>query len=126
MIRLVISEPTPSPNKMNRGRVPHFVTMKALRKRWRDLVWAAVIDARTAGQIVEPPTGRRRVTIERHSSGALDVDNLYGSLKVLLDELRDFELIKNDDQKNIELAARNVKSKRKDAKTVVLLEDIPP
>jgi hypothetical protein len=124
VIRLVIPEPTPSLNEIYRGRVPAWKTMKSLHGRWSKLLQVAIAVARAEGADVSPPAGRRRVTIERHSCGALDVDNLYGGLKVLLDELRAHDLIRNDDAKNIDLSARNVKSRRSDACTVVLLEDV--
>ena len=75
-----------------------------------------------------------KVTIERHSAGVLDVDNLYGGVKALLDCLRPISsnpyglgLIQDDKpitgkKPGIELIVRQVKSTRAGACTVVTIE----
>jgi hypothetical protein len=68
---------------------------------------------------------RPRVTvrIERRSTRLLDPDNLYGSVKSLVDCLRAAKLIVDDDSQSISLVVTQSKVKtRKDHETIVTLD----
>lgn len=70
-------------------------------------------------------TGRIKVTIIRRGPKLLDVDNLAGGCKPLIDALRYEGVIPNDDPGTIELAFRQFKTKREDQGTEVLIEPCP-
>ena len=67
-------------------------------------------------------TGRIKVTITRRGPKLLDVDNLAGGCKPLIDALRYEGVIPNDDPGTIELAFRQFKTRRDDQGTEVLIE----
>lgn len=69
--------------------------------------------------------GRIKVTITRRGPKLLDVDNLAGGCKPLIDALRYEGVIPNDDPGTIELAFRQFKTKREDQGTEVLIEPCP-
>jgi len=72
----------------------------------------------------KPPFTKCIVTVTRHGARPLDWDNMGGGLKFLLDALVKNKIIKDDNPKCItELNLRQVKSKRKDEKTVVEISD---
>lgn len=63
------------------------------------------------------------ITVARYGARPLDWDNMGGGLKFLLDALVKNKIIKDDNPKCvIELNLRQIKSKRKDEKTVVIIE----
>jgi hypothetical protein len=70
-------------------------------------------------------TGRIKVTITRRGPKLLDVDNLAGGCKPLIDALRYEGVIPNDDPGTIELAFRQFKTRREDQGTEVLIEPCP-
>jgi hypothetical protein len=68
---------------------------------------------------------RPRVTvrIERRSTRLLDPDNLYGSVKALVDCLRASKLISDDDSQSISLVVTQSKVKtRKEHETIIELD----
>jgi hypothetical protein len=63
------------------------------------------------------------VSIERRSTRLLDPDNLYGSVKPLVDCLRAAKLIADDDSQSIELVVTQSRVKtRKEHETIVTLD----
>lgn len=78
------------------------------------------------------PMQKCKVYIERHSSGVPDTDGLYGGLKPLLDCLvvctkrnpHGLGIIEDDNPDCMDLKAVSVKSKRKEAKTVVEITEL--
>lgn len=77
---LTIPEVPPSGNVQRRL---HWARYKDLLERWYWLIRTA----RGFGA-VPPPSGRRRLTITRHGARALDRDNLWASMKPVVDVLR--------------------------------------
>lgn len=88
---------TPSPNTYN-GR--HWSAYRRHRKDWGWWVRAAVLQAR-CGALLWP---RSRIQVTRTSQRRLDPDNAVSSLKVLIDGLRDAEVIVNDTADHVEIA----------------------
>lgn len=70
-------------------------------------------------------TGRIKVTITRRGPKLLDVDNLAGGCKPLIDALRYEGVIPNDDPGTIELVFRQAKTKKDAQGTEVLIEPCP-
>ncbi len=116
MIRLIVMEPSPSLNVTLRM---HGFAMSKLKKRWGALLLLA-------GANKHPPaTGRRRVTLARYGKRQLDTDNLYGGGKMIVDELRRYKLIVDDDPKHVELVCENGQLKKGERPwTLIVIEDI--
>jgi len=78
----------------------------SLTRKWRKSIWAArcqVIHGRPT------PIAKAKVLIERTSPNLLDTDNLYGSVKVVLDALRCNELIVDDNPESLTLGVTQKK-----------------
>lgn len=117
MIRLEVPEPSPS---LNVTRSVHWTTRERMKKRWRSMLALAGANA------APKANGRRRVTILRYGKQMVDVDNGYGGCKMLIDELRRFGLIIDDNPNAIELTFRNEKlPKGEQPKTIIEIEDLP-
>ena len=129
MITFRLSKPTPSLNPSSGAsgnwRARHARKLKLQRG------WCAEICWRGYGNVNIIP--KARITIERHSAGVLDVDNLYGGCKPLIDVLKPMDpkrnpfglgIILDDKPDNLELIVRQVKSTRAAACTVVTIEPI--
>jgi hypothetical protein len=131
MITFRLSAPTPSLNPSS-GASGNWRARHA-RKRKLQREWATEIVFNHSPIAVALPIVKSRVTIERHSAGVLDVDNLYGGVKPLLDVLKPMDpkrnpfglgIILDDKPDNLELIVRQVKSTRAAACTVVTIEPI--
>jgi len=116
-MRLVlrIPFPTPSLNEMANVRSPW--NYKTTRERWKRYVTDAWFEAKAeAGRGPSlwhrPPGCKVRVTIERYTrtENALDVDNLIGGFKPVLDALKTLALVDDDKHAAIELLARQPKN----------------
>jgi len=138
---LTIPEVPPSGNMLKRM---HWAPYGRLLERWFWLVRAA-----QGFHAVPPPAGKRKLTITRHGERALDRDNLYASMKPLVDVLRPprrdsgifrtgkrkgqpwtrnrigHGLILEDDQDHLELVVQQAQLPRGQAPHLVLvLEDL--
>lgn len=118
MIRLVIPEASPS---LNAFAFSHWRKQHTVKKRWALMVLAA---SRQAG--ATRATGKRRLTIERHGTRKLDVDNIIGGAKgCITDNLRKLGLLVEDDDQSVEFVAMNVRLERGEKPhTVIVLEDL--
>lgn len=115
MIRIVLPEATPSLNTFMRL---HWTKRRRVKEQWSRLVLAHLPRNAEA-------TGKRRLTVERHGKRPIDLDNLAGGLKPVIDTLRAFRLLVDDDPASMELTVRNVKLARgEQPHTVLLLEDL--
>ena len=75
---------------------------------------------------VPKATGKRRLTIQRHGKRRLDVDNLIGGAKGMIDELRRLGVLLDDHDDAIELLAKNVPLvKGLEPHTILVIEDLP-
>ncbi len=119
--RAVITLPMPTPS-LNLFSYSHWRKQQSQKKQWA-LMLLAVIGRHKLELLA---LGKRRLTIERHSAGELDFDNLVGGAKcVLTDNLRKMGLFTDDDKAGIEFVVRNVKlAKGVASHTVVTIEDI--
>lgn len=117
MIRFVLPEATPSLNTFMRL---HWTKRRRVKDGWARLVLAHM----PRGIGVEA-AGKRRLTVERHGKRAIDLDNLAGGLKPVIDTLRAFRLLVDDDPASMELTVRNVRLARGEKPhTVIVLEDV--
>lgn len=84
---------------------PNYLRGKHWRVRWRESklwneeVGLAILQAKHR----EPPYQRAQVTINRRSRGQLDDDNLWGSVKPVIDALRHAAILVNDSPDHIKL-----------------------
>jgi len=85
---------------------PNYLRGKHWRVRWREYrlwneeVGIAILQTRDKPSA---PYERAQVTIHRRSRGKLDKDNLYGSVKPVVDALRHAAIIVNDTEDHIQL-----------------------
>ncbi len=115
MIRIVLPEASPSLNTFLRA---HWATRKRIKARWELMVRCCIPRG------TPEATGKRRLTVERHGKRGIDLDNLAGGLKPVIDCLRAFRLLVDDNPMMMELVVRNVKlEKGEKPHTVLMLED---
>jgi hypothetical protein len=116
VIRIVLPEASPSLNTFMRL---HWAKRSEVKEHWAWLMRAAIPRG------TPEATGPRRLTVERHGKRAIDADNLAGGLKPVIDNLRGFRLLVDDNPMMMELAVRNVKLERgEQPHTVLILEDL--
>lgn len=117
---LYLPLPTPSLNTRKRE---HKFSSGSWRKKWEKLILSEVM--RQGGKEALAAKGKRKLIIERHGKKKLDRDNLFGGCKELIDELRAFKLIINDDSANVELEVVEAPlGKGQTPHTVVILQDL--
>ncbi len=115
MIRLVIPEASPS---LNKYAYSHWSVRYEDKRRWSKWLFLLSLDAKKAA-------GKRRLTIERHGRKRLDIDNLIGGAKGIIDELRALGVLLDDHDDAIELVAKNVKlGEGEKPHTVLIVEDL--
>jgi hypothetical protein len=127
---------TPSLNVLKRM---HFRAEAKLQQRFCGLANMA-----TVGRRPSAPLARAAVTIERHCTGTLDKDNLYGGAKPLVDVLltprlltirngkplvlhkRGLGFLQDDSPDRLELTVCQVKAKRgQPQRTVITITELP-
>ena len=114
-MRLELPFATPSNNVVMRM---HHRERSAEHSRYYYLILAA---QKTIAR--KEPFARCVITVGRYGARPLDWDNMGGGLKFLLDALVKNKIIKDDNPKCVtELNLRQIKCKRKDEKTVVVIE----
>ncbi len=68
--------------------------------------------------------GKRKVTIERRGRKMLDADNAWGGCKILIDELKKFGLIVDDNAANLDLEVTQSRlGKGETPHTIITIED---
>ena len=109
------------PPSLNKYLRMHWAVKKKLRWNYQHLLLLALADAVIDEPEKDNPPPKMRVQINVHSKGAtarrLDIDNLYGSVKVLCDAMRDVGLIRNDSPRWLDLG---VCEKREDGPFTIL------
>jgi Holliday junction resolvase RusA-like endonuclease len=116
VIILTIPKASPSLNTINGQHWNHYRQQK---RAWLDLIWVAKLDAGIYGM---PMFERAKVSIERFGTRSLDVDNLTGGCKMLIDSLRQLGLIVDDSPAHIALTVTQRISKT--PRTVIHVEQI--
>jgi Holliday junction resolvase RusA-like endonuclease len=125
MISITVPLVPPSPNVLRRQfRNPH--EYKRLREVWEHSLAYAVGSATLKRELQEQAMTRRvRVRITIHHSRRYDEDNIYGSIKPVLDALRNVGYIHDDNRKWIDLELRQEDGRNTmERKTVVELEGL--
>lgn len=122
MIRLcIVGAVTPSLNVLMRT---HFGQRKRDSADWAARILYAVRCAKLDREAIRA-RGKRRLTVERHGPKLLDVDNLGGGCKDLVDQIRKFGLLVDDRPDLCELVFKQEKLLPKQKPHMVLtLEDL--
>ena len=68
------------------------------------------------------PTGRAKMNIKVYRSRFQDKDNMYGSVKPLVDAVKKLGWLVDDDPAHLDLKVEEIKSKRVEQRTEVFLE----
>lgn len=115
--RLTIPKASPSQNEF---AFSHWRKAHASKK-----LWALLIRASEGFVVVPKATAKRRLTIERHGRKALDVPNLIGGAKGIIDDLVQLGLLVDDDPRHLDVVALNAPlAKGEKPHTVLILEDL--
>lgn len=103
--------PTPSLNELLRW---HWT-----KRRTRAAHIARALSLGSARQGGPTGPGKRRVTITRHSSRLLDVDNLVGGCKPVIDAMVKLGWLVDDSPEHVVVTYHQAKSTRKMARTEI-------
>lgn len=95
-----------------------------LRMHWSDVqdqkdTWAALVGVKVDSTVRTPV----RITYVRQSSGRMDLDNLYASLKVPLDGLVHAGILPDDDPESV--SSIRAKQRQGDPRTILTLTHDP-
>lgn len=112
----------------------HIITVTAtpsLNKlhgnRWQMFNWKKKYLKELAGYeyMIGVAKGKRMVTVTRHGSRKLDMDNLWGSMKPCIDALKELKLIIDDSEKYlvIEIEPQQI-VKRGEELTSLVISDL--
>lgn len=131
-LTLTVFRATPSMNAFaNPGRA-HW-KYASLRREWRLALTDALLEARAATRVPlrwpRPPKQHVTVLVTRcrlRGQKELDVDNLYGGLKFLLDALKRHELIDDDKPACVTVTADQDISPDSAPRTIIRLSIEPP
>lgn len=114
MIRIVLPEATPSLNQL-------------LRMHWakrRRMAKGAALAIRMQTLAAPVASEKRRVRIERHGKKTLDEDNAYGGCKLVIDCLKDLDLLVDDSPRWLELEVTQSRCAKGEApQTIITLEN---
>jgi Holliday junction resolvase RusA-like endonuclease len=100
MIKLKIAEPVPSLNVTNKE---HWSKKMVRRKKYENQIILQLLQHyKYKDRLAAQKRVKRSVTIHSQRARLLDVDNLYGGGKSLLDAIRKCKLIVDDDDKWLE------------------------
>lgn len=110
---LVVEIPMPTPS-LNVYKRMHYHAQRRLRDQYTTLLRAHTTRLNRA-----KPHEFRRVTICRHGARLLDIDNLIGGAKPLVDALRRAGLLWNDSPEYCAIKYEQVKVGAKRSKVVV-------
>lgn len=132
-LTLTVLRATPSLNAFsNPGRSSRW-RYADLRKRWRLALTDALLEARSAERVPlrwpRPPRAHVTVHVTRYRTAGrapLDIDNLYGGLKPVLDAMKWHDLIDDDNPAAITVTADQDISPDRAPRTVIRLSIEPP
>ena len=75
-----------------------------------------------AGKCPFEPTGVTKLRIEVYRSRFQDKDNMYGSVKPLVDAVKKLGWLEDDDPGHVDLKVEEIKSKRVNQRTEIFLD----
>ena len=108
---------TPSLNEVRRQHWAQVARRKA------EMGWV-LLGAISKGPAIPRASGARKLIIERHGKRDLDLDNLAGGAKSLIDCIKERGLIVDDAPVSCELIFRQVLVGSETPHTIIYLEDI--
>ena len=112
VMRIVIDDVPESLNKVLRM---HWAVRKRYNDKWYALVRSQIVPRR------RKPKGKMVVFISLMRKRLLDKDNLYGSCKVIVDGIKQLDLIVDDDPKHLDLHCTQMTGKTK--ATIIIIEE---
>ena len=125
-LRLEVAAAAPSPNELRR-RYRHWAAYKRLREDWEQRLFLAVPGRQRRAwlRMVVEKRPRVRVEVTVFRKRPLDPDNLTGSLKPVLDGMKNLGLIVDDSKEWIELGpTKQERARGMREATVIELEEI--
>lgn len=117
--RIVIHVPMPTPS-LNEFAYSSRWKVKSIQDKWVKMLWALIGTNREKFKAA----GKRNLTIVRRGKRMLDMDNLYGGAKPVVDAIKSLGLIVDDDEKSIALVVTQAKlQKNEPANSQITIED---
>lgn len=105
-----------TPNSIGKASIWHSHNE---RKKWRMLVAFALIK-----KVPSKPMEKANITCTRFSSREPDLDNLFSSFKFVIDAIKNCGVIKDDKSSCISLKCNWQKSKPKEGKIKVEIQEV--
>lgn len=115
-VTLTVNKASPSLNEL---QGLHWARLRARNLEWLNLLWEAKLDAGVHGM---PMFERSKVRIVRQGAKLLDIDNLTGGMKPLIDSLRKLGIIVDDSPDRMALTVEQNIGKPK--RTVIHVEQV--
>lgn len=96
----------------------HWSKKSAYSKEWEQLIWAATN--------CRPPSASRKMRVKITASRIrlLDMDNLIGGCKGLLDAIKRLGMIVDDRPEYVEVEYQQIKARPMNAQTIIELEEM--
>jgi hypothetical protein len=104
------------PPSLNRTRV-HWSKLHRLKNEWIQLLRSVYVPNGKA-------TTKKKVTITLHHSREYDRDNLFGSVKPLVDAMRTWDILVNDTSEWLDLEVKQAKCPHKQRHTTIQVEEV--
>lgn len=121
-MKITIPMVPPSPNELRRKYRNPFA-YKRLREAWENSIAYGVDNGREKQFLEVQGRGRVRVKITVFNSRMYDQDNLTGSIKPILDALKNIHFLKDDNAEWLELLpVQQYHAKRQQEQTVIEIE----
>ena len=104
-------------------RLPNAMGWGNLNRYFEQKKWVRKIAQAGIGKAPQEPLKKARVTVTRFSSKAPDTDNLFASLKPVVDALKTNKFIEDDSPEHVALKAAWEKAKRYEKRITILIEE---
>lgn len=107
------------PPSLNRVLRMHWAKKARLKTQWSSSFWLFPPGESFKLRALAHLRRKMRLKITLHNARQYDKDNAYGACKMIVDALRDCKFIHDDRPEFLDLQIEQVKSTRKDKKTVI-------
>jgi len=97
MIEIIIPRIVPTLNRLLRM---HWSARRSIQREWNDALWVERLQRQ---KLAIWPLSKAWVHVYRQGPKKLDIDNLHGAAKIVVDALKHAQIIQDDSPDHIEL-----------------------